>query len=153
MSRKLLERAGRHALLSLLAATAAACSTSSNALAPEVDDEDGAPPPPSLIEIAPAELPAFDGDLYKSTCQTDSGACPVVRWNGVDYVALSYRDNRLSFAIHAFDASGTVMGVREETGARYLAAVQMDAEARTVTFVGQAERSVTLTWDALEAIR
>jgi hypothetical protein len=73
--------------------------------------------------------------------------------NGVDYVALSYRDNRFSFAIHAFAADGTLRGLREEVGARYLSAIQIDGEARVVAFVGQAERSVLLGWDSLQQIR
>jgi hypothetical protein len=68
-------------------------------------------------------------------------------------VALSYRDNRLSLAIHAFETSGTLRGIREETGARYLAAVSVDADARTITFIGQADRSVLLGWETLRQIR
>ena len=140
------------ALMTLATAVTTACTESSNNLMPEMED----PTPeeiPTVVSLAPASLPSFDTDTYKATCQTPSGECPVVRWEGVDYVALSFRDNRSAFAVHAFDAAGATLGVREETGARYLAAVQIDAEARAVVFVGQAERSVTLGWEALRGIR
>lgn len=140
------------ALPLILLLAPAACTTSSNFLEPEPDE----PQPeaaPTVRLVAPGALPPFATELYKATCQTTSGECPVVRWQEVDYVALSFRDNRSSFAVHAFDAAGSTLGVNEAVGARYLADIRVDAEARTVTFVGQADRTVTLTWDALTAIR
>lgn len=133
--------------LGLLMAVSA-CSSSSPA-APEPEEET----PPAVVEIAPASLPPYDTELYKTSCQTASGACPAVRWQGIDYVALSYRDNRFAFAIHAFDASGGTRGVMEAPGARYAAGIDVDPAARTVTFVGQADQAVTLAWSDLEGIR
>jgi hypothetical protein len=130
---------------------ATACTQSSSALAP--DPEPAPEEAPSVVEMAAVSVPAFDGDVYKVTCQTSTGLCPIVRWEGVDYVALSYRDNRFSLALHAFGSTGAVLGVREMVGARYLAAAQVDAATRAVTFVGQADHAVSLSWDDLRALR
>lgn len=136
-----------------LAATVAigACTQSTSAIAPDPEPEPE--DMPAVVEVAAVALPAFDTELYKATCQTTSGQCPVVRWEGVDYVALSYRDNRFSFALHAFGADGSVRAVRELEGARYIAAVDLDTAARSVRLVGQSDRAVTLSFDDLRALR
>ena len=41
----------------------------------------------------------------------------------------------------------------EATGARYLYAIEVDDTAKTVTFRGQSDRAVTLTWEELQALR
>lgn len=138
--------------LALLAA--AACTSSTNALGPEEEEEtEETPPAPAVTLVAPADLPLWDSLQYKSSCQTESRACPVVTWQEVDYVALSYLDNRASFAIHAYDAAGALLGVSEGTGARYLSAVRVDTAGRSVTFIGQDAFEVTRSWTQLEAIR
>jgi len=35
------------------------------------------------------------------------------------------------------------------TGARYIWQIRIDAAAQTITFVGQAERTITMTWEEL----
>lgn len=141
------------AFLLTLALAPAACTSSSNFLEPDPDEPVEEVAPPTVRTVAPSDLPAFDTERFKATCQTSSGACPVVRWKDVDYVALSYRDNRSSFAIHAFDAAGGTVGVAEALGARYVNDARVDVDGRTVTFVGQADRAVTFGWDDLAAIR
>lgn len=138
----------------LLAALALPACSDDSPVEPEVDEPEVSQP--TVAEVPVAELPVFDTELYKTSCSTpNSGvrACPVIRWDGVDYVALSFRDNRLSFAIHAWDTAGGLRSVQEFRGARYLAAVEIDTTAETVGFVGQDERTVTLTWAELEAMR
>ena len=77
----------------------------------------------------------------------------MVRWDGYDYWALSYGDNRGSFAIHAYDDKGQLHGIVEATGARYVYAIDVDDAAKTVTFRGQSDRTVTMTWEELQALR
>jgi len=139
------------AMAAALLFAATACTQSSSALTP--DPEPSPEETPSVVEVAAVAVPTFDADVYKVTCQTSTGLCPVVRWEGVDYVALSYRDNRFSLALHAFGSTGAVLGVREMVGARYLSAAQVDAATRAVTFVGQDAHAVSLTWDDLRALR
>ncbi|MEQ9568831.1 MAG: hypothetical protein RLN75_01465 [Longimicrobiales bacterium] len=137
--------------LMLVVAASAACTSSSNFLEPEPEEPEVEQP--GVRMVARDALPGFATDLYKATCQTSSGECPVVQWQDVDYVALSFHDNRSAFAIHAFDAAGSTLGVTEAVGARYLNDIVVDVDARTVAFVGQDERTVTLTWDDLATIR
>jgi hypothetical protein len=135
------------AVLFLLCSTLAACSESATAPQPEAV--------PEVVLIPVADISGFDTDEHKVSCFAllDGGsACPVVRWDGVDYVGLSFRDNRFSMAIYAFGAGGSVLGFREHTGARYLEAAILDDVARTVTFVGQGANTIALTWDELKSI-
>lgn len=150
-------------LLMLLGLALPACSGDSPVAPaeeePEVVETEPEPEPaaaPEVVEVAVADLPDFDTERYKATCPTNGagvGACPVIRWQGMDHVALSYRDNRLSFALHTWDAAGTLRSAVETKGARYLNAVRVDTAAETVDFVGQDDRAVTLTWSELEAMR
>lgn len=136
--------------LATLTFVLAACSESTTA--PEVEVE----LPPEVVLVRATEVAGFDDTQYKVTCRATlegASACPVVRWNGVDYIGLSYRDNRFSMAIHAFDASGALLGAREYTGARYLADVLLDAAARTATLVGQEGQTITVSWDELQTLR
>lgn len=142
----------RFAAPALLLAVAA-CSSSTNALAPENEEIDEPLPAPDVRLVEASALPLWDSEAYKSSCQTETRACPVVTWKEVDYLALSFHDNRTAFAIHAYDATGTLLGVSEAFGARYLGAIRVDTANTAVTFVGQADREVTLGWSELEAIR
>jgi len=84
---------------------------------------------------------------------TISSTCPVLRWSGYDYWALSFGDNRSSMAIHAYDPDGALQNVEERTGARYVYAIDVDEIAETVTFRGQVDRTITMTWDELRQLR
>lgn len=137
----------------MLAIGAAACASSTTE--PEATVQ-----PPMVVDLSATAQVAFDENEYKVTCLAVpedpvqiSTTCPVVRWNGYDYWALSFGDNRSSMAIHAFDASGQLHGVVELVGARYVYAIDIDDVAKTVTFRGQADRTVTMTWDEMEALR
>lgn len=143
--------------LTMLTVVAGGCDKSATAPNEELP---AASDPPAVVDVPVASHGGFDNDLYKVTCLASPGpqiaisdTCPVVRWDGYDYWAMSYGDNRSSFAIHAFDASGELHGVVEESGARYVYAVDVDEEAETVTFRGQGDRTVTMTWEELRALR
>lgn len=142
----------RFAAPALLLAVAA-CTSSTNALGPDEEEVDETSPAPEVRLVETSALPLWDSEQYKSSCQTETRACPVVTWRDVEYLALSYRDNRSAFAIHAYDATGALLGVTEAFGARYLAAIRVDTVNAAVTFVGQADLAVTLGWSELEAIR
>jgi len=134
----------------MLAIGAAACSSST---APTEG-------PPLVVDLPVASHGAIDESQYNATCLTGptdppqiSTTCPVVRWDGYDYWAMSYGDNRSSMAIHVFDPSGQLIDVTEKSGARYLYAIDIDDVARTVTFRGQADHTITMTWDDLKGLR
>lgn len=114
---------------------------------------------PAVVQIDTASHPAFDENLYKVVCMTGPGAttvapaCPVVRWDGVDYWALAYEDNRSSMAILAYDQTGALLNSVEKTGARYVYAIDVDSTAQSVTFHGQADATITMTWAELGQLR
>jgi hypothetical protein len=115
---------------------------------------------PSVVVVAVADPPSYDTETYALYCIAgpESGSpiidtCPIVRWAGYDYWALNYTDNRSSMAIHAYNQNGTLTGVVERTGARYVNAIEVDHEAETVTFQGQVSRTITMTWQELRDLR
>lgn len=115
---------------------------------------------PVVVALAVSDPAEFDSDLYTRTCLTQPGSpvsisttCPVVQWEGYEYWALSFGDNRSSFAIHAYDQGGTLLNVVEQVGARYAYAIDVDDNAETVTFRGQSDNTVTMTWDELRDLR
>jgi hypothetical protein len=73
----------------------------------------------------------------------------VIRWLGRTYWAYSHADNRLGMTVIAYDAAGTAVKQWEKQGARYLWEIAVDATARTVTFRGQSNNTITMGWDEL----
>ena len=115
---------------------------------------------PSVAVVAVTDPPSHDTDTYALYCIAgpENGSpildtCPIVQWAGYEYWALNYTDNRSSMAIHAFDRNGTLISVVERTGARYVYAIEVDPEAETVTFRGQVDRTITMTWQELRDLR
>lgn len=144
----------RLAVLIPLALSLQACSDSVTAPA-EPEDEPVPEAVPTVVLIPSASISGFDADLFTVSCRATldgAGACPIVRWDGVDYVGLSYRDNRVSLAVHAFGAGGAVLGVGEFPGTRYLEDAVIDTIARTASLVGQGSTTITASWDELRAL-
>lgn len=115
---------------------------------------------PSVVALATSAVGAFDQNAYDVDCivgpespSTISSTCPVVRWAGYDYWPLSFGDNRSSMAIHAYDAQGNLVNVKELVGARYPWRIDVDEAAQTVTFHGQSDHTVTMTFDELRQLR
>ena len=88
----------------------------------------------------------------KITCNyaADADACPVAVWNGYTYWAYSYKDNRMAFDIAAYDAYGNLAKEWQKSGARYVEDITVDSDYETVTFLGQAGNTVTMTFDEME---
>jgi hypothetical protein len=115
---------------------------------------------PSVVVVAVADPPSYDTDTYALYCIAgpENGSpivdnCPVVRWAGYEYWALNYNDNRSSMAIHAYDQNGMLTSVVERTGARYVHAIEVDHVTETVSFRGQVDRTITMTWQELRDLR
>jgi hypothetical protein len=111
-----------------------------------------APPAAAFVpNAAPPQVPAG----LKVTCLqgpnvlVSSPTCPVVRWGGYTYWALSYLDNRVGMAIVAYDGAGNIAAVWEKPGARYVYGVAVDGVARTVAFAGQSDARITMPWSEL----
>ncbi|MEY3867479.1 MAG: hypothetical protein RLZZ338_1370 [Cyanobacteriota bacterium] len=82
-----------------------------------------------------------DGNLSPNT--------PVVQYGGYTYWAHSYIDNRVSFNIVAYDAAGKVVKQWEKPGARYIYKITVDSAAQTITFWGQSDQKVVMSWNEL----
>ncbi|QJD85665.1 S-layer homology domain-containing protein [Cohnella herbarum] len=82
--------------------------------------------------------------------RTNCGSsCPVIQWGAYTYRAYSFGDNRLAMNIVTYDASGNMVTQLEKAGARYLSNITMDAAARTFTFWGQDNMTITVGWGEL----
>jgi hypothetical protein len=99
---------------------------------------------PVVENVASRSRPAIPSGL-KVTCST----CPVIKWGGYTYWAYSHRDNRVAMTIVAYDAAGKVVRKWYKTGARYVGRIGVDTAAKTVTFWGQADKTIVMKWDEL----
>ena len=109
---------------------------------------------PTVATLPSSSNPVVPAGL-KVTCLAgpntfDPAPCPVLQWNGYTYWALSYIDNRNSFAITAFDAAGNVASQFEATGSRYVNRITVDDTAQTATFYGQSNQTTTSNFAQLE---
>ena len=77
-----------------------------------------------------------------------SDTCPVVKFQGVTTWIYSYNDNRMSFALVSYDESGKLLRTVEKQGARYIFDALPSERTNTVVLVGQAQKTVSLPWDA-----
>lgn len=78
-----------------------------------------------------------------------SPTCPVLKWQGYTYWAYSYNDNRNAMGIVAYDLSGKVVKQWEKTPARYVWQVTVNQTAQNVTFFGQSNQTIVMTWAEL----
>lgn len=75
--------------------------------------------------------------------------CPLLRWGDYTYWVYSPINNSSSMAIVAYDPSGAIVQQWVRDGARYVNAITVDADAQTVTFVGQGDLTIRMTWAEL----
>lgn len=110
--------------------------------------------PPTVDTVPANSSPPLPPDT-KVTCTPNpntgapSPTCPILRMNGFSYWALSYRDNRVAFAIAAYDSNGRVVRLWERPGARYVWNITVDENKETVTFMGQAGGNLVMSWQEL----
>lgn len=82
---------------------------------------------------------------------TPSKTCPVVKHLGITTWAYSFIDNRVSFALVSYDARNKVVGNITKDGARYVWNMNSNVKAKTITIEGQANQTVSVTWEELGA--
>ncbi|OAO89079.1 hypothetical protein AXX17_ATUG04700 [Arabidopsis thaliana] len=97
----------------------------------------------STVGLVTAEPVITPGEAF---CSYD---CPAIQWGAYTYRAYRYGDNRLAMNIVAYDASGNIVQQWEKAGARYLTKITMDSAAKTFTFWGQDDMTVTVGWGEL----
>jgi hypothetical protein len=114
---------------------------------------------PQIEYIAAVSHPPMPAGLQLvCTPQSNQGAaaaptCAVVKYQGISTWAYSFLDNRGAFALVSYDANNNVVRNAEKPGARYLFNATVSEPNQTVTFVGQAERFVTVPWSELGAAK
>ncbi|MGL1901372.1 MAG: hypothetical protein OCC49_04490 [Fibrobacterales bacterium] len=111
---------------------------------------------PKVELIAKGLIPTIPAGL-KVSCFSDastnsSNTCPVVKWNGISYWALSYFDNRSSLSIVGFDMNGTVLTQKEIIGTRYVWTAIINESDSTITFKGQGSGMINIAWNQLGSI-
>ena len=110
---------------------------------------------PSVVSVPPGSHPAIPTGL-KAACLKDPGkldpctAYPVLKYKGYTYWAYSYIDNRVAMNITAYDSSGKVAKQWAKSGARYLYKITVDDKAKTVTFWGQSNANIVVSWKELD---
>lgn len=74
---------------------------------------------------------------------------PIVSCCQYTYWAYSYIDNRVSMNITLYDPVGNVVKQWEKPGSRYIWQITSDDKSKTITFWGQSNQTITMTWDEL----
>ncbi len=111
--------------------------------------------PPPVVNQMPVATPLALPPGTKVTCTKgpntgeSAATCPVLRWGGYTYWALSYDDNRVSMAIAAYDSKGALVKVWDKPGARYVYGITVNKTNRTVVFAGQSDSKISMTWSEL----
>ncbi len=100
-----------------------------------------APPPPAGLQVACINAPV-DGAPSSKTC-------PVIAYGAGTTWIFSYDDNRYSFAVVTYDATGKVLRNAEAPGGRYVFDVFSDDHGQKLTLVGQSKRSAVVNWSDL----
>jgi len=78
-----------------------------------------------------------------------AASVPVLGIGSFTLWPMSYYDNRVSFGMVMYDAEWQPIAQVEKPGARYIYQVTLNAAAQTVTFIGQANQSVTMSLDEI----
>jgi hypothetical protein len=110
--------------------------------------------PPSVEKRMATSHPATPPG-WKQTCiqGPDTGApspdCPVLVFGDYTYWVWSDANNDVRMAIVAYDAAGKAVREWVKPGARYIWQITRDESKQTIGFVGQANATITMTWDEL----
>ncbi|MFA6247149.1 MAG: hypothetical protein WC615_09410 [Mucilaginibacter sp.] len=111
-------------------------------------------PPPAVSLIPVSQAPAIPAGLY-STWQLESNetaqrlGVPVLAWGNYTYRVYEHPDNRLAFAIIAFNKDGKIVTDWEIKGVRYITDITVDVPNKRVNFTGQGNKTIPLPWDDL----
>ena len=112
-------------------------------------------PPPAVNMVPVSQAPAVPAGVY-STWQLESNTTarhtgiPVLTWDDYSYRVYEHPDNRLAFAIIAFNKDGKIVKDWEIRGVRYITDIAVDLLNKRVNFTGQGPKTITCTWDELK---
>ena len=112
---------------------------------------DSWPTPPSGLKLA-----CFTGPRSPQPDQM-TNYCPMIMYNGIEFRAFSYTDNRYSIGLVGYDKFGNIVSpVQEFTGTRYVWEIALDTVNQTAIIKGQSspdgtiKTSVTVPWSKLK---
>lgn len=88
---------------------------------------------------------SFGNDAGNSPVQTG----PILAVGGFTLWPFSYYDNRVSFGMVMYDPKWNVTEVVEKKGSRYIYKMAIDANAQNVTFIGQSDAKVVMSFDEI----
>ena len=100
-------------------------------------------------ELLPSDLKA--SALSSPNTLDSSPDMPVLKWNGLTYWPLSFVDNRLSLAIVVYNDNDLIVHRWDRPGTRYIVDITVNSDQKTVTFIGQSNRTVVMSWDELRS--
>ena len=108
---------------------------------------------PNVVNIEVSTAPSLPAGLQLGAGIGPAGSpastMPVIKWNNYTYLACSYLDNRMAFAVVAYDPKGNVAKQWEVNGPRYIWNITVDDENSAVIFFGQSSDFASMTWDQL----
>ncbi len=105
-----------------------------------------APPGYQMVtNMSPKDHPTIPAGS-KLGLTSETSLFPVLTCCQYSYWAYSFVDNRDALDIVLYDPFGGFVKRWERPGARYLSAIVTDNSARSVSFVGQGGREVTMSW-------
>lgn len=128
------------ALISAAALTGASAAQAQSAPQVAVVPANSNPPVPTGLRVLCTPNP---------NTGAASATCPVIQYGGVTTWAYSFSDNRVSYGIVSYDASGKVLRNVEYPGARYVYNMTVDATAKTVSVWGQGNAKASVAWGDL----
>ena len=111
--------------------------------------------PAAIVTFVPANSHPAIPDGLKVTCLSNpnttqsSDSCPIVKYKGITTWAYSYLDNRVSLALVGYDSNNKIVFNVEKPGVRYVFDELSSLHTKTVMFVGQAQKWITLPWSEL----
>ena len=126
------------AVVALGAAPAAHAQATARTPQVKFDPAAEAPSVPAGLQVACIAVPS-DGAPSSKTC-------PVIYYGAYKTWIFSYADNRYSFALVTYDATGRIVRNVEAGGARYIFDVFSDDHGQKLTLVGQSKQSVVINW-------
>lgn len=100
-----------------------------------------APSPPAGLQLVCINAPVDGAPASKS--------CPVIYYGSGKTWIFSYTDNRGSFAVVTYDATGKIVRNAEAPGGRYIFDVLSDDHGQKLTLVGQSQNSAVINWSDL----
>ena len=101
------------------------------------------------VEAAPVPPLGLKLTCTNGPTSGTSFSCPVVSYSGIKFWAFSYIDNRVSLGVVGYK-DGAFVSQQELVGARYVWDATVDARNKTVSFYGQANQVVSISWPNLK---